>query len=49
MELDCDDDPGELDTATARQILELHRHLGWQPCLCRLAALAYLSETDHEL
>jgi hypothetical protein len=48
--MDCDTDPGDaLDSATARRILERHRHDGWQPCLRRLAALAYLSENDHEI
>jgi hypothetical protein len=47
---DCDTDPGDgLDAATALRILDVHRHLDWQPCLRRLAALAYLSDNDHEL
>lgn len=44
---DCEADPGdEMTLALAYEILALHRHIGWQPCLPRLAALSYLSETD---
>jgi hypothetical protein len=50
MELDCDDDPGDyLTEKSAKRFLSVHNHRDWQPCLPRLAALAYLSENDHEL
>lgn len=45
MSDDCDDDSGVLEVASARRILETHPH----PCVRRLAALAYLGESDHEL
>jgi hypothetical protein len=47
MTLGCGDDPDDAMTAAlAHRILTEHTHLSWQPCLPRLAALAYLSEDD---
>jgi hypothetical protein len=48
-ELGCNDDPtGSLTTASVQRIPNLHNHPNRQPCLCRLAALASLSESDYE-
>jgi hypothetical protein len=43
----CDDDPGDVMNASlAHRILAEHAHRSWEPCLPRLAALAYLGEDD---
>jgi len=42
----CEADVEDMDVALAYCVLETHRHVGWQPCLPRLAALAFLSEPD---
>jgi len=46
-EWNCEADPGYgMTVRRAYAILDAHQHIDWQPCLPRLAALAFLSEPD---